>query len=93
MGLQPAIGEPAKSRLPVAAQSRRVWLDVTGTILGHVGPLSPLGADVLRRGIMHLQRALVRVPRSANDPRNLVGVFDGRAWLNLSALPRAPAQI
>jgi hypothetical protein len=35
---------------------------------------------------MHLQRALVRVPREPDDPRNLVGVFEGRAWLNLSAL-------
>ena len=86
MDAQPTIGDPARTSGSVSLAERRVWLDVTGSILWHSGPLSPLGADVLRRAMVHLQRAVVRVSRDPADPRNLMGVFDRRVWLNLSAL-------
>ena len=72
---------------PLAAPApARVWMDVTSAILGHAGPLSPLGADVLRSALHQFNRFALRVERPLGDPRNVVGVFDGRAWLNLSAL-------
>ncbi len=87
MELKSENGMDAEAGVLATRVSRRTWLDVTGTMLGHSSErLSPLGEDVIRRAMMHVQRALVRVPRDASDPRNLVGVFEGRAWLNLSAL-------
>ena len=74
---------PSSTALSVAP---RVWMDVTGTILGHAGALSPLGAQVLDRALLQFNRVALRADRSAGDPRHVVGMFDGRAWLNLSAL-------
>jgi len=66
--------------------SSRTWLDVTGSLLGHAGELDPLSIDVLARALHHFSRAALRYDGPLPADKGLVGVFDGRVYLNVSAL-------
>ncbi len=70
----------------LAPANSRTWLDVTGSLLGHAGELDPLSVDVLARALHHFSHAALRYDGPLPADKGLVGVFDGRVYLNVSAL-------
>ena len=71
---------------PGRAGDVRTWLDVSGSLMGLHGELDPLSSAVLARALDHFSRAALRYDGVLPADRGLVGVFDSRVHLNISAL-------